>query len=133
MANNITVIKIGGSTLGQHDTTLEDIITLQKQGRSLVVVHGGGKIITQWLTKLGASTRFVQGERVTDQTGLEVTNAVLSAVVNKELVAFINTRGGRAIGICGVDGLMLQGRIKSAELGFVGEVVKVDQQLLKYF
>jgi acetylglutamate kinase len=67
----IIVIKIGGSTLGQHDTTIEDIVELQKREIPLVVVHGGGKIITEWLAKQGASTQFVQGERVTDKVGLK--------------------------------------------------------------
>jgi acetylglutamate kinase len=127
---NLLVIKIGGSTLGQHDTTLEDIVQLQKNNVPVVVVHGGGKIITEWLAKLGAATQFVKGERVTDKTGLEVTNAVLSGVVNKELVASIYSLGGRAVGLCGVDGSLFQGRIKSTELGYVGEIVKVDSALV---
>jgi acetylglutamate kinase len=122
----LIVVKIGGSTLGEHDTTLEDIVQLQKNSAAVVVVHGGGKIITEWLAKLGAATQFVKGERVTDRAGLEVTNAVLSGVVNKELVASINCMGGRAVGLCGVDGSLLQGRIKSPELGYVGEIVEVD-------
>jgi acetylglutamate kinase len=129
--NKTIVVKIGGSTLGQHDTTLEDIVELQKRGNTVVVVHGGGKIITEWLTKQGASTQFIQGERVTDKVGLEITNAVLSGVVNKDLVASINSRGGKAIGISGADGSMLQGRIKSPELGYVGIIDKVDIAPLK--
>lgn len=129
-AHALIVIKIGGSTLGQHDTTLEDIVQLQKNNVPVVVVHGGGKIITEWLAKLGAATQFVKGERVTDKTGLEVTNAVLSGVVNKELVASINSLGGKAAGLCGVDGSLFQGRIKSPELGYVGEIVKVDTALV---
>jgi len=61
----------------------------------VAVIHGGGKIITEWLAKQGASTQFVQGERVTDKTGLEIVTAVLSGLVNKELVASINRLGGR--------------------------------------
>jgi acetylglutamate kinase len=128
--NNIIVIKIGGSTLGQHDTTLEDLVELQKQGVPVVVVHGGGKIITEWLAKQGAVARFVQGERVTDQVGLEVVTAVLSGLVNKDLVATINVLGGRAIGISGVDGALLQGKVKNPELGYVGTLVKVNTDLL---
>ncbi len=130
MKNNVIVVKIGGSTLGQHDTTLEDIVELQKQEVAVVVVHGGGKIITEWLSKQGAAARFVEGERVTDKVGLDVTNAVLSGVVNKDLVASINNIGGKAVGISGVDGALLQGRIKSDELGYVGVIVKVDAKLL---
>ena len=128
---NLLVVKIGGSTLGQHDTTLADIVSLQKSGVQVVVVHGGGKIITEWLAKLGAATQFVKGERVTDRTGLEVTNAVLSGVVNKDLAASINSLGGRAVGISGVDGALFQGRAKSADLGYVGEIVRVDTALVE--
>jgi acetylglutamate kinase len=128
---NIIVVKIGGSTLGQHDTTLEDLVELQKRSIAVVVIHGGGKIITDWLGRLGASTQFVQGERVTDKVGLDVSAAVLSGVVNKELVAAINFLGGRAIGLSGVDGATLQGRIKAPELGYVGTIVRVNTGLLE--
>jgi acetylglutamate kinase len=128
---NIIVVKIGGSTLGQHDTTLEDLVELQKRGQRVVVVHGGGKIISDWLKRMGTSTRFVQGERVTDKDGLEVVTAVLSGVVNKELSAAINYLGGKAAGISGVDGTLLQGRIKNPELGYVGDVERVNAGLLE--
>jgi acetylglutamate kinase len=131
MQENLIVIKIGGSTLGQHDTTLADVVELQKQGKDMVVVHGGGKIITEWLAKQGAATKFVNGERVTDKTGLEVVTAVLAGLVNKELVASINTLGGKAAGISGVDGALLQGRIKNPELGYVGEITGVDTGLIQ--
>ena len=120
------VIKIGGATLGSHDTTLEDIVQLQKRGRALVVVHGGGKIISDWLKKQGVATKFVRGERVTDKASLDVVTAVLAGLTNKEIVAAINTLGGRAIGISGVDGSLVQGKISDAEMGYVGMVVKVD-------
>lgn len=129
--NKIIVVKIGGSTLGQHDNTLEDLVELQKRGQSVVVVHGGGKIISEWLKRMGASTRFVQGERVTDKDGLEVVTAVLSGIVNKDLVAAINYLGGKAVGISGVDDTLLQGRIKNPELGYVGNVEKVNTRLLE--
>jgi acetylglutamate kinase len=128
---NTIVVKIGGSTLGQHDTTLEDLVALQKRGLPVVVIHGGGKIITEWLTKQGAPTKFVQGERVTDKIGLEVVTAVLSGLVNKDLVSSICSLGGRAIGISGVDGALLQGKIKSPELGYVGDLVKVNIEPLE--
>ena len=124
--NKVIVVKIGGATLGSHDTTIEDMVTLQQKGKSLVVVHGGGKLITEWLQKQGISTRFVRGERVTDKAALEVVAAVLAGLVNKEIVAGINSLGGRAIGVSGVDGALIQGRVKDKELGYVGTVVKVN-------
>ncbi|MDD5038169.1 MAG: acetylglutamate kinase [Dehalococcoidales bacterium] len=125
------VIKIGGSTLGSHDTTIEDIVKLQREGKSLVVVHGGGKLITDWLKKLGVSSKFVQGERVTDQPTLEVVTSVLAGLVNKDIVAAINALGGRAVGISGVDGALIEGKIKDIEKGYVGEVVRVNTALLE--
>jgi len=120
------VIKLGGATLGSHDTTIADIVALQQRGRSLVLVHGGGKMITSWLEKRGIETKFINGERVTDKATLEVVVSVLAGVVNKEIVADINARGGMAVGISGVDGALIQGRVKNKELGYVGEVAKIN-------
>lgn len=124
--DKVIVVKIGGATLGSHDTTVEDIVYLQQQGRLLVVVHGGGKLVTDWLSRQGVSTRFVDGERVTDKATLETVTAVLAGLANKEIVAAINSLGGKAIGISGVDGALIQGRIKDIELGYMGTVVKVN-------
>ncbi|UCH42453.1 MAG: acetylglutamate kinase, partial [Dehalococcoidales bacterium] len=128
--DKITVIKIGGATLGQHDTALEDIAGLQRRGNPLVVVHGGGKVITEWLSKQGIPSRFVQGERVTDRETLEVVIAVLAGLVNKEIVAALNAIGGRATGISGVDGAIIEGRIKDEEKGYVGEITRINTTLL---
>jgi acetylglutamate kinase len=124
--DEISVIKIGGTTLGSHDTTIEDIVHLQRQGTRLVVVHGGGKLLTEWLSRQKISTRFIRGERVTDRATLDVATAVLAGLTNKEITAAINRAGGRAMGISGVDGALIQGKVKNAELGYVGEVVKVN-------
>src|SRR4030043_1850114 len=115
---DITVIKMGGSTFGSRDTTIEDIVSLQKKGAFLVVVHGGGSTVTDWLKRLGISTKFVRGERVTDLTALEVVTAVLAGLVNKEITAAINIRGGRAVGISGVDGALVESRVKNKDLGY---------------
>ncbi|MDI6814542.1 MAG: acetylglutamate kinase [Dehalococcoidales bacterium] len=124
--DKVIVVKLGGATLGSHDTTIEDIVYLQRQGLSLVIVHGGAKLVTEWLTRQGISSRFVQGERVTDKATLEVVTSVLAGLVNKQIVAAINNLGGQAIGISGVDGALIQGRIKDKELGYTGKVVKVN-------
>ena len=125
------VVKIGGSTLGSHDTTLDDLVTLQKKGIIPVVIHGGGNKITEWLKKMGVATTFVRGMRVTDATTLEVVIAVLAGLVNKELVAEIMSRGGKAMGLSGVDGGLIRARIENPELGYVGEVVKVNAEPVK--
>ena len=124
--NRAIVVKIGGATFDSRDTTIEDLVRLQQQDKSLVVVHGGGNLITEWLSKQGIPTRFVHGERVTDRATLEVVIAVLAGLANKEIVAAINSSGGRAIGISGVDGALIRSKIKDRELGYVGNVVKVN-------
>lgn len=124
--DKVIVIKIGGATFGSHDTTIEDVVYLQQQGNLLVIIHGGGKLLTGWLAQRGIDTRFVHGERVTDRETLEVATAVLAGVANKEIAAAINNMGGRAIGISGVDGGLVQGRVRDAALGYVGEVAKVN-------
>jgi acetylglutamate kinase len=123
---DVIVVKIGGSTFGSGDTTVEDIVSLQRQGRPLVMVHGGGSMVTEWLERQGIATRFVRGERVTDAPTLEVVTAVLAGLANKTIVAAINSRGGWAVGISGVDGTLLRCRMKDKELGYVGIVEKVD-------
>ncbi|PJB49936.1 MAG: acetylglutamate kinase, partial [Chloroflexi bacterium CG_4_9_14_3_um_filter_45_9] len=98
------VVKIGGSTLDSQDTTIEDLVQLQKEGVPLVVVHGGGQLISDWLARLGISSGFINGLRVTDAASLKVVIAVLGGLVNKELVLAIQAQGGKAIGISGSDG-----------------------------
>ncbi len=127
----VIVVKIGGATLGSHDTAIEDIVELQKQGKPVLVVHGGGKLITEWLKKQGVETSFVRGERVTDGPTLEVATAVLAGLVNKDIVSAINALGGKAVGISGVDGAVIQGKIAEKEKGYVGTVTKVDTSLLE--
>jgi acetylglutamate kinase len=127
-ANGTIVVKIGGSTLGDHDTTLEDLVTLQRNGTNPVVVHGGGKVITDWMVKLGLRPRFVRGIRVTDPQSLDIVVAVLTGLINKRLVASITSLGGKAIGISGADGGMLQAKIMDPELGLVGRVVGVNRE-----
>ena len=111
MAAPPIVVKIGGSTLGSHDTTLKDLVTLQNQGVDVVVVHGGGNVISQWMQRQGIPPQFVNGLRVTDEASLEIVVAVLSGLVNKELVAQMHELGGRAIGISGIDGGLLEARV----------------------
>ncbi|MEW6034770.1 MAG: acetylglutamate kinase [Chloroflexota bacterium] len=125
------VVKLGGSTLGSHDTTLEDLVTLQRGGISAIVVHGGGRLATEWLKKHGVEARFVKGLRVTDAETLRVVAAVLAGLVNKELVAAIQRLGGKAIGLCCADGGIVQAEVKDAELGYVGEVAQVNTEALE--
>jgi acetylglutamate kinase len=130
MTNDLIVVKIGGSTLGAHDTTLEDLVTLQRAGAAVVVVHGGGATVTEWLTRHGAGTRFVRGLRVTDPDALAVVVAVLAGLVNKQLVAQVNALGGRAAGLSGADGPTILAEVREPDLGRVGAVCEVRTDLL---
>jgi acetylglutamate kinase len=127
----IIVVKIGGSTLGTHDTTLEDLVELQQHGESLIVVHGGAKVTSEWLARLGIPTSFVNGLRVTDAETLKVVTAALSGLVNKELVVAIQALGGKSVSLSGCDGNLLWASIKGPELGYVGKIMAVDPTLLK--
>jgi acetylglutamate kinase len=131
MHRKVIVVKIGGSTLGNHDTTLEDLVDLQKRGKSLVVVHGGAKVSSEWLARLGIPTSFVNGLRITDAETMKVVAAALGGLVNKELVVAIQALGGKAVGLSGCDGNLLLASIKSPEMGYVGEIVAVDPTPLK--
>lgn len=124
------VIKIGGSTLGAHDTTLDDLVTLQREGRRIVVVHGGGPTVTAWLGRQGLEARFVRGLRVTDEASLEIVVAVLAGLVNKQLVGAINARGGRAAGLAGVDGPTVLAEVTEPEYGRVGTICAIRTELL---
>lgn len=126
--NRPTVIKIGGSTLGNNDTSLRDLVSLQTKGFLPVVVHGGGNKITEWLDRMSIPTKFVRGMRVTDEDTLQVVTAVLAGLVNKDLVAAINALGGKAIGLSGIDGGLIQAKIENPGIGYVGEVVKVNPE-----
>jgi acetylglutamate kinase len=125
------VIKIGGSTFGKGETVIEDLVALQKEGFNLVVFHGGANEITTWLKRMGIETKIVDGLRVTDKESLRVVLAVLAGAVNKELVAQIQAKGGRAIGMSGVDGCMLEAEVQTKTHGLIGEVVKVNVEPLQ--
>jgi acetylglutamate kinase len=125
------VVKIGGSTLGAHDTTLKDLVELQRRGARPVVIHGGGKIISEWMAARGVRPKFVRGLRVTDSAVLEIVVAVLAGVVNKSLVSSIQALGGRAVGLSGVDGGLLTAKQGDPELGLVGGEVFADPELVR--
>ncbi len=125
-AGKTVVVKIGGSTLGSGDTTLEDVVTLRRLGVDVVIVHGGGSAISGWLRRIGKEPKFVNGLRVTDAETMELVVMTLAGKVNKDLVGGIQARGGRAIGICGLDGGLIRGVRKDEALGCVGEVTSVD-------
>ena len=126
MTEQTVVIKIGGSTLGHGDTSLTDMVALHSRGTKVVVVHGGGPETSRWLTRLGLESRFVDGLRVTGEEELRVVTAVLTGLVNKQLVAQLLDAGGRAVGLSGVDGGFARAKVTNPSLGRVGEVDRIE-------
>lgn len=130
------VIKYGGAAMTNEQlkqTFAKDVTLLRKIGINIVIVHGGGKEITDAANAFGITTRFVNGQRYTDEQMVSVVMMVLAGKVNKEIVALINTNGGNAVGLCGVDNSLLQARKHMPEgndLGFVGEIVAVNASFL---
>lgn len=125
------VVKIGGSTLGAADTSFRDLAAMANAGDIPVVVHGGGAEATRWLEAMNIPSRFERGKRVTDEAVLPVVVAVFAGLVNKRIVARINAAGASAVGLCGADGRLLECRIESAELGYVGEPVRVNPAVIE--
>ena len=125
------VVKIGGSTLGDEDTTLEDVVALRERGERVIVVHGGGAMITDWLDRLDVPSVFIEGLRATSEEALDVVIAVLRGVVNTRFVAAIERLGGLAAGVSGVDGGLVRARRSDERLGFVGEVTGIDGEALR--
>lgn len=120
------VIKLGGSTLENQRDALEDIVWLRGLGARPVLVHGGGPDINDLLSRLGIAPRFERGLRVTDAGTLDVVRMVLIGKVNTDLVCFVGSLGGRAVGLSGLDGGLLRARQLSPDLGFVGAVTSVN-------
>ena len=127
--NKIIVVKYGGNAMVNEDLkrqVMEDIILLHLIGVKVVLVHGGGPEITDALGKYGKQTQFIDGLRVTDKESASIVQMVLAGKVNKELVNLIQTKGGNAIGLCGIDGKMIVARMKDPKYGYVGEITAVN-------
>ena len=123
------VVKYGGNAMISEElrhAVISDIVLLDLVGIRVVVVHGGGPEISAMLKKLGKESRFVDGLRYTDGETMEVVQQVLCGRVNKDLVATLNRTGGRALGLCGLDGGMLRARQLDEKYGLVGEITGVD-------
>ena len=125
------VVKYGGNAMVSEElrrAVISDIVLLSLVGIRVVVVHGGGPEINDMLRKIGKESRFVDGLRYTDEETMDIVQQVLCGKVNKDLVALINRRGGRAIGLCGMDGALLQAVCLGERYGLVGEVTGVNPQ-----
>ncbi len=124
----VVVVKYGGNamineTLKQQ--VMEDIVLLWLIGVRIVLVHGGGPEINDLMDRLGKKPEFVNGLRVTDKETMDIVQMVLAGKINKTLVNLLEMKGGKAVGLSGMDGRLLQCAVKDERLGFVGEIQKV--------
>ncbi len=125
----IVVVKYGGNAMINEELkqqVMEDLVLLHLVGVKVVLVHGGGPEITDMLKKVGKETQFVDGLRVTDGETAEIVQMVLAGKINKSLVNLLGTKGGKAMGISGIDAQMIKAEVKDERLGFVGEITKVN-------
>ncbi|GAA0076826.1 acetylglutamate kinase [Clostridium sp. CTA-5] len=130
------VVKYGGNAMISdklRETVINDIILMKCVGINPVVVHGGGPDISDFLNKLNKKSEFINGLRYTDEDTMDIVQMVLGGKVNKNLVSLIEKFGGKAIGLCGIDGCLLRAKkLKSdIDLGYVGEITAVDTNILK--
>lgn len=135
--NKTFVIKYGGAAMTDEKLKAmfaKDVTLLTKIGVKIVIVHGGGKEITDLLQRMGIETRFVNGQRYTDEPTLEVVQMVLVGKINKEIVARVNDSGGNAVGLCGVDGDLIRAKRfqeNGQDIGLVGEITKINTGVLE--
>lgn len=127
--NKIVVVKYGGNAMINDDlkeAVMGDIVLLSLIGIKVVLVHGGGPEITEMLGKIGKKSEFIDGLRVTDQETMDIVQMVLAGKVNKNLVNLLQEKGGKAIGLCGIDGHMLKAEKVDELHGFAGNITDVD-------
>ena len=127
----VVVIKYGGNAMINEQLkqqVMEDIVLLWLIGVKVVLVHGGGPEINETMQKLGKEAQFVNGLRVTDRETVDIVQMVLAGKINKTLVNLIQMKGGHAVGLSGIDGGILEAKMKDEALGYVGTVTKVRPQ-----
>ena len=130
-SGKIVVIKYGGNAMINpqlKEQVMEDIALLWLIGVKVVLIHGGGPEISQTMEKLGKKAVFVDGLRVTDQETVDIVQMVLAGKVNKTLVNLLQMKGGHAVGLSGIDGGLLEAKMKNEALGYVGQITKVRTQ-----
>ena len=124
----VVVVKYGGNAMINEQLkqqVMEDIVLLWLIGVKIVLVHGGGPEINELMGKLGKKAEYVDGLRVTDKETVDIVQMVLAGKVNKTLVNLLEMKGGRAIGLSGMDGRLIEAQLKDEKLGFVGDIKKI--------
>ncbi len=127
--NKVVVIKYGGNAMINEDlkqAVMKDIVLLSLIGVKVVLVHGGGPEINDMLKKIGKKSEFINGLRVTDAETIDTVLMVLAGKVNKSLVNLIECTGGKAVGLCGLDGHLIEAETLDEKLGYVGNITKVN-------
>ena len=127
----IVVIKYGGNAMINEDLkqqVMQDIVLLSLIGARVVLVHGGGPEISELMKRLGKEAVFIDGLRVTDRETVDIAQMVLAGKINKSLVNMVESYGGNAIGLSGIDGHMIQAEIKDERLGYVGNITCINAQ-----
>ena len=127
----IVVIKYGGNAMIDENLkmqVMEDIALLWLIGVKVVLIHGGGPEISETMKRLGKKAEFVNGLRVTDRETVDIVQMVLAGKVNKTLVSLIQMKGGHAVGLSGIDGGIIEAKMKDEALGYVGEITKIRTQ-----
>lgn len=129
------VIKYGGNAMINkelQDAVMTDIVLLRSVGVNVVLVHGGGPEINDMLSKVGKESKFVDGLRYTDEETVDIVQMVLAGKVNKRLVQLLQSHGGNAIGICGIDGGLIKAKKYSEkDIGFVGDITEIDTTIIE--
>lgn len=133
-AGKTVVVKYGGNAMideGLKNDVMNDIVLMQLVGINVVLVHGGGPEINAMLKKIQKESKFLNGMRVTDQETMDIVQQVLAGKVNKDLVQRLEDAGGKAVGLCGLDGSLLKADQLDTELGYVGEIREVNVDILR--
>lgn len=125
----IIVVKYGGNAMineSLKEQVMEDIVLLWLTGVKVVLVHGGGPEISDLMARLGKKAQFVDGLRVTDKETVDIVQMVLAGKINKSLVNYLEMKGGKAMGISGMDGCLIEAKMKDERLGYVGKITKIN-------
>lgn len=135
LSGKIVVIKYGGNAMISEDlrqSVATDIVLMQCVGLKPVIVHGGGPHISDFLKQIGEESKFINGLRYTDEKTMEIVQMVLGGKVNKDLVSLIEGAGGKAIGLCGIDGSFIKAKklVEDVDLGYVGEITSIDTKII---
>lgn len=129
--DKVVIVKYGGNAMTNEtlkQAVMQDIVLLSLVGIKVVLVHGGGPEINAMLKKINKPSEFVNGLRYTDEETIDIVQMVLAGKVNKDLVQLLQQAGGKAMGLCGLDGNLIQAEQLNPDLGYVGEITKIDPE-----